>query len=666
MKILRIIGICILFFSICLAEGKDVDLLPWPAELTRGVGEFTIDAKTTIVAPVELTNEAQLLAEPLRAATGFRVPIVTSAPANSLTGTILFNLNPRVNIVSPEGYHLSVKPGLVTIEARQAAGHFYATRTLLQLLPPYAATGQKPPVGMSMTWAAPSVEITDQPRFVFRSLLIDDARKFQGVAALKRYLDEMAALKMNVFHWHFTDNDGWRLEIKRYPKLTALGSTRAGPRVGDLIAPVDSAAPARYYYTQEEAREVVAYAAKRHIRVIPEVEMPGHAKAALRAYPEWSANGSFDITKPDVITALKNILDEVIAIFPDTYLHTGGDEVRFGEWEKAPSIQAAMAAKGLKSSAPLQQEFTTFMAKYLRSKGRRMIYWADDLAQIPDEPSAILQFWRGKPEVLSQAAQRGHDLINCSSSFTYLDYNYASLPLDKAYNFDPIPAGVDKKNQHQVLGLGTQAWGEYTPTQFRFEIQVFPRLAAMAEAAWTPLNKKDYTGFVTRLQTQQTRWALAGILYTPDCEIPLAKLQDEVRQGAKLGSWTADQVKVPKSRYSADPDSYHEFDVTDYISGAGRYRVAAIPTAGGDALCVRVAEILENGKPVTCDWAGISGTVVKIGAKTPEYIIELGLSSVKPGAKYILRLNYFGLQGTDSAGDFYIKKIGSPLPVRKR
>jgi hexosaminidase len=302
------------------------------------------------------------------------------------------------------------------------------------------------------------------------------------------------------------------------------------------------------------------------------------------------------------------------------------------------------------------------MAKYLKSKGRRMIYWADELDQIPDEPSAILQFWKGNPDILFQAAQRGHDLINCDNGFTYLDYNYASLSLDKAYNFDPVPAGFDKKRVSQVLGLGAQAWGEYTPTQYRFELQVFPRLAALAEAAWTPLNKKDYTAFVPRLQTQQARWSLAGILYTPDAEIPLIKIKEAVMQGTKIGSWTSDQLKVPKSRYNADPDSYKEFDITPYINGAGRYRVAAIPTAGADEIHVRVAEILENGKAVACDWAGHSSLVAKFGSKKIDYIMDLAVDSVQPGAKYTLRLNYFGPKGTVSAGDFYIKKIGTPLP----
>ena len=641
-------------------------LVPWPAKVSRQSGEFTLSANSTIVAPAELHNEAELLAEPLRTATGFALPIVGTMQEKPASGTILFvakdsSSKDAAHPASPESYRLSIKPTLVTIEAGHAAGHYYATRTLLQLLPAQAATGQKPAPGQSAAWTAPCVEIEDQPRFAWRSFMVDDARNFQGVPALKRYLDEMAALKLNVFHWHFIDNEGWRLEINRYPKLTAVGATTAAPLVGDVIPPADPAATPRFYYTQEEAREIVAYAARRHIRVVPEVEMPGHSKAAIRAYPAWGSGAILDVSNPEVVTALKHILDEVIAIFPDLCLHTGGDEVDFKAWEKTPGIKAAMAAKGLKSAAPLQQEFSTHMARYLKSKGRRMIYWADDVEQIPDEPSVILQFWRGKPEVLLQGAQRGHEFINCHSKFTYLDYNHAVLPLENAYSFNPVPEGMDEKAQRQLLGLGGQIWGEYTPTRFRFELQVFPRLAAVAENAWTLPAAKDYAAFKDRLPAQLRRWTLAGILYTPGADVPHEQLREEVMLGANVGGWSPSDVKLAKSRYRADPGNNHDVDITGEMSGPGRYRVASDATAGADELLVRVVEILENGQPVASDWAGHGGGTAKFGDKSASYVFDLWVKSVQHGAKYTLRINRFGLTGTDTAGDFYFKKTAGRL-----
>lgn len=638
-------------------------LIPWPAELNRGTGEFTIDDKTLIAAPSALYNEALLLAEPLRKATGFPIPIVKPLHSTPVAGTILFVQKKSKNIGFAEGYRLSVTPTLITIEAEKAVGHFYGTRTLLQLLPPQGATGRPDPLGKKIEWTAPCVEIKDWPRFAWRAFMFDESRNFHGLAAVKRYIDEMARLKMNVFHWHLTDNHGWRLEIKRYPKLTSVGAASPGTRLGDIITQVDASSPARYYYTQEEAREVVAYATQRHVRIIPEIEMPGHATAAMLAYPEWSASSSFDITKPEVIKAIKSIMDEVCSIFPGAVIHTGGDELQYEEWEKAPSIQAAMAAKGLKSSAPLQLEFSTLLANYLKAKGRRMIYWADDLHQITDEKSAILQFWRGDSTVIIEAVKRGNELVNSEHHFTYLDYNYARLPLEKVYNFDPVPVGLDKKYHRQILGLGGQAWGELMPTQFRSDIQIFPRLAAVAEVGWTLKEKKDFRSFAERLKSQELRWTLSGIHYTPDCERPLAELRDEVLHGAKFGTWTASQVDEGlTARYSGDFSNIHEYDVTGFVTGAGRFRVAFNPTEGADVLTVRFVELVENGKPIAVDWAGIAGATFKFGKLGNEdYIFDLWVRTIHPGAKYALRISYFGLNGTNTSGDLFIKNTG-PLP----
>jgi len=646
-------------------------LIPWPAELERKSGSFTLDERTIIAAPPALYSEALLLAEPLRKATGFPLPIVGPPLSSPIAGTILFRQSKLDG--NPESYRLSVQPTSVTIDAESAAGHFWGTRTLLQLLPPQAATGRRAPIGEKIAWTVPCVEISDRPRFAWRAFMLDEARSFHGLAAVKRMIDEMAALKLNVFHWHLIDSSCWGLEIRSYPKLTTTGVNTWNNKAGDVRRPGDTSAPPRRFYTQEEARELVEYAARRHVRVIPEVEMPGHSAAAIYAYPEWQAGHaeSFDTTKPEVVEAIKAVLDEVLALFPDAVIHTGGDEVNFEQWAKAPSIQAAMAAKGLTKSAPLQQEFSTTIAKYLAAKGKRMIYWADNLEQIPDENSAILQYWRGDPTLIAKAAERGFDIVNSSSGVTYLDYNYAGLPLDQVYAFNPIPAGLDEKYHRHILGLGAQAWGELMPTIFRCDYQIFPRLAAVAEVGWTPQEKKDFHSFAGRLKSQERRWDLAGIQYARGCERPLAEVREEVLREPKIGGWTPEQVGLASARHSEDESHYQKIDVTRSMSGPGRYRMAFVPTSGTDGLTVREVELVEDGKPIASDWAGIWAPSYELGKnQDKDYVFDLWVRSVKPSANYTLRINYYGTKPKDpaqkipnTAGDIFMKNAGDLPPA---
>lgn len=637
-------------------------IVPWPADVRRAQGEFTLDNNTVIAAPSALHSEAHLLAEPLRKATGYAIPIVVPPLGEPVAGMILLRQGAPGGVQSEEGYRLSVSPSGVVIEAATAAGCFYGTRTLLQLLPPQAAEGKRPAAGRPVRWTAPCVEIRDAPRFPWRSFMLDESRNFHGLAAVKRYVDQLAALKLNVLHWHVTDNEGWRLEIKRYPKLTTVGARSPGTGAGDIAANA-ATGMTRCYYTQDEARELVDYAACRHVRVVPEIEMPGHAGAALQAYPEWSAGGVFDTTQPAVREALMSILDEVLAIFPDTVIHTGGDEVNYKEWETAPSIQAAMAAKGLKDAAPLQAEFTQFVAAQLAARGRRMLYWADAREQVPAEKRAILQYWRGDPALMAEAIGRGYDLVNSDNGPTYLDYSYAMLPLQKAYAFEPIPAGLDPVLHPHVLGLGCQSWGEFTPTLFRRDYQVFPRIAAHAEVGWTPKEGKDYAAFLRRLKGQEARWDHAGIQYARGCEKPQAEIWDDAMTGVKLASWTPDQVGVGTSPYRADDGNWHVYEATPVVSAAGRFRVAFVPTGGASGLHVRVVEMLENGRAVAADWGGFVGggyEFGKHGAGAP--LFDLVVRTVSPGATYTLRTNFFGRRGTDSSGDIFIKNVGDLQP----
>jgi len=646
------------------SDEPELGLVPWPTELRRTAGEFILTDTTKLVAPSDRSQEALLLAMPLRRATGFPLPIVAPAQGVREEGCIVLSAD-AAGALGPEAYGLAVTSDKIVITAGTAAGHFYGTRTLLQLLPPQAATGRRAEAGKPVRWAVPGIEIKDQPRFAWRAFMFDESRHFHGMPAVKRYIDEMAALKMNVFHWHFIDGTGWRLEIKRYPKLTSLGAVSRGSGNGDIAARVKASEGGRYFYTQEEAREIVAYAARRHVRVVPEIEVPGHADAALRAYPEWSAAGVFDVTQPAVVEAVKNILDEMLAIFPDAVIHTGGDEVDYKAWETAPSIRAAMSARGLTHSAPLQAEFTATLATYIAGKGRRMIYWADALEQIPPEKSVILQFWRGDPALITKAVSRGYDLVNSYHVSTYLDYHYASLPLKRAYSLEPVPPGLTPEQQKRIVGIGAQAWGEVMPTRFRCDQQIFPRLAALAEVAWTPADRKDYGRFLSCLTAQERRWDLAGIQYARGREKTGEEEWADVLSGEKVGSWTPSKIGLGKSRYEASAAHDCRFDVSSFIRGPGRYRVGFAVTDGKHPLHVRLVELSENGHAVACDWGGFSGASFVAGGKPSgdSHVFELVLPDVKSGARYELRANWFGLKGSDTSGKVFIKNVGDLQPV---
>jgi len=636
-------------------------LIPWPAELRRTAGEFIITDKTVLVAPNERSQEALLLATPLRRATGFPLPISVPAQGKSEEGCIVLR---AAEAFAPEAYELTVTAEKIVIAAGTAAGHFYGTRTLLQLLPPQAAAGLRPEAGKPVKWAVPGVELKDRPRFAWRAFMLDESRNFHGMVAVKRYIDEMAALKMNVFHWHFIDGTGWRLEIRRYPKLTSLGAVSRGSGNGDIASRVKASEAGRYFYTQEEAREIVAYAARRHVRVVPEIEVPGHADAALRAYPEWSAAGVFDVTQPAVVEAVQHIVDEMLALFPDAVIHTGGDEVNYAAWETAPTIRAAMSARGLTTAAPLQAEFTAKLAAYVAGKGRRMMYWADALEQIPAEKGVVLQFWRGDPALITEAVSRGYDLVNSFHVSTYLDYHYASLPLRKAYSLEPVPPGLTPEQQAHIVGIGAQAWGEVMPTRFRCDQQIFPRLAALAEVAWTPSDRKDYGRFTGCLTAQERRWDLAGIQYARGRAQTVEEDWKEVLSGEKIGSWTPSQIGLGKSRYEADAANDRRFDVSRFIRGPGRYRVGFAAVGGKHPLHVRLVELSENGQAIACDWGGFSGASFETGKRGGDaHVFELVVPDVKSGASYELRMNGFGLKGSDTSGDIFIKNVGDLQPV---
>jgi len=368
--------------------------------------------------------------------------------------------------------------------------------------------------------------------------MLDESRHFHGMRVVKDFLDEMARLKMNTFHWHLVDDPGWRIEIKKYPELTSIGSKRDFDNGGSTPEKWDSINPGRkMYYTQNEIKEIVRYADERCIKIIPEIEVPGHASASIYTYPWLGSMSSkegkgiwgdlYNVTDPKVQEFLHNVLDEVLALFPSKIVHIGGDEADYTRWRNNPQIGEFMKEKNIPTCSDLQVWAINNLSKYLASKGCTMIGWneitgdnirgdanvegskAEKLA-----PGTLVQFWDGDISLVNKAIEKGYSVVNSDHNFTYLDYPYGSISLEKAYSFNPIPKGLSKENESKILGSGCQMWGEFTPNTDRLYFQTFPRIAAYAECGWTPAENRDYQDFRERFRKIESIWKERGYLKT--------------------------------------------------------------------------------------------------------------------------------------------------------
>ncbi|MWW25248.1 family 20 glycosylhydrolase [Algibacter wandonensis] len=453
---------------------------------------------------------------------------------------IILKINSDLEItLGKEGYHLTSSKKEIVIEASSNTGLFYGIQSLRQLLPSNFEFSKQ----LNKKVLIPQVDIKDKPRFGWRSFMLDESRHFKGKEVVKNLLDQMALLKMNVFHWHLTDDQGWRIEIKKYPNLTRVGSYREDTQLSRK-------SDERYgyshqgFYTQEDIKEIIAYAEERQILIVPEIEMPGHAMAAIASYPWLGILGantkvpeffgklddSFNIANPKVYQFLTDVLEEVFKLFPGNVVHIGGDEVMFDIWKNSEMIQNKIKEEGLSSPADLQIFFTNQMSAFMESKNHRMMGWNEILGANVHEwqedsdvkveqklaKSAIVHFWKGNVELINEAVSNGYDIVNSLHSMTYLDYNYDNLPLSKAYSFDPIPEGVDEKYTNKILGLGCQMWSEWIPSVQQMNNQIFPRIAAYAEVGWTTKSNKDYEVFKESLNRYKKRWELSGIEYHKD------------------------------------------------------------------------------------------------------------------------------------------------------
>jgi hexosaminidase len=539
MKSLFAVIIAGLLTATAMADGtNDLAIIPQPQKIQRQDGAFKLTPDTKVYTDLASRATGQYLAEHLRPATGY--PLATRAKifsSGSVTGGILLTTKGADTNLGPEGYALDVAPDSIVIRAPTQAGLFYGAQTLLQMLPPeiYATN-----LVTKVDWQVPCVQITDWPRFAWRGFMLDVSRHFFTKAEVETFLDAMAMHKLNVFHWHLTDDHGWRIEIKKYPKLTEVGAWRASGGFGFDPKTTTAYGPdGRYggFYTQDDIREVVKYAAALHITIVPEIEMPGHSTAALAAYPQYSCtggpfepsmtagifNGIYDPAKDETFQFLADILAEVIPLFPGKYIHIGGDEVPGDTWHNSADCQALMQREGLKNEAELQSWFTRRIEKIVNADGRSMIGWSEILRGGLPKTAAVMDWIGGAKE----AASAGHDVVMTPTAYCYFDFYQSDdrdhepkaaawggpLTLSKMYAFEPMPTNVPPELQSHILGAQGNLWTEQIPNLKHAEYMTFPRACALAEVTWSAKDARKWDDFMRRLHVQAQRLDALNINY---------------------------------------------------------------------------------------------------------------------------------------------------------
>ncbi len=524
------------------AQNSSLNILPQPVKIEQNSGFYELSKSTTIgYNNSEGRDISEKLAQKLNPATGLKIKA-----SQGTRSKIQLNLNVAPDQkLGNEGYTLVSTSKGVVITANQPAGLFYGMQSLLQILPKEIDCKST----VKMKWTVPAVEITDYPRFAWRGLMLDVSRHFFTKEEVKQYIDEMARWKFNTFHWHLTDDEGWRIEIKSLPKLTEVGAFRV-QRYGhfgdrDFPKPGEVATDGGFY-TQGDIKEIVAYARARNITIVPEIDVPGHSMAAIAAYPElsckkdtgtlvspgskfseWYGNGTFKMnvenalnpSDENVYAFLDKVFTEVAALFPGQYIHVGGDECYKGYWKEDEGCQALMKELGIRHVEDLQGYFMNRVEAILMKNGKKLIGW-DEIMEGGISPGATVMSWRGVKGGI-EAAKMGHDVVMTPTTFAYLDYNqgertvdppiYASLRLKKCYSFEPVPEGVDAKH---ILGGQGNLWTEQVPTLRYAQYMTYPRAWALSEVYWSPKESKNWDNFIQRVENQFDRSDVAEVNYS--------------------------------------------------------------------------------------------------------------------------------------------------------
>ena len=520
-------------------DHPELSILPQPVSIVRDEGYFQLTPNTVIITDHEMQVIGTQLANALAPALGFLPRVLTDEHPD--LPTISLGIDPELTHLGQEGYALKVTERQVTLRAAYPAGVFYACQTLKQLLPVeiFSATPAE------QTWNIPAVSIEDFPRFSWRGCMLDSARHFIPKYEVIKLIDVLALHKLNVLHLHLTDDQGWRIEIKKYPRLTEVGAYRKETVVGHARRPQGyDGTPHGGFYSQDDLREIVAYAADRFITVVPEIDIPGHAQSVVASYPElgvlkapvevattWGIHPYLYNPTEEVFQFLRDVLTEVMAIFPSAFIHIGGDEAIKDQWKGSQQVQAVIKELGLKDEDELQSWFLSQIGTFLVQNNRRLLGW-DEILEGGLPSGATVMSWRGIEGGIV-AAQAGHDVVMTPTSHVYLDYYQSNdpaeplaiggyLPVNKVYAFDPIPAVLTPEQAHHILGAQCNLWSEYVPTTKHLEYMLFPRAIALSEVVWTPGERLDFSDFRGRLEVHEARLASLNVNFRP-----VAKLDQE-------------------------------------------------------------------------------------------------------------------------------------------
>ncbi|MFC1607938.1 beta-N-acetylhexosaminidase [Candidatus Latescibacterota bacterium] len=616
------------------------EMVPKPQSFLHREGHFIIGSTTVIYSPSDSDDTVELgayLAEHLRTSTGYTLKVTSNPIEIPLNDAIILSLKTQSETLGNEGYRMKIRSKTVGIAASTSAGLFYGIQSLRQAL-------KRDDDG---NWTVPCMDIEDKPSYEWRGLLMDSARHFMTTDFIKRYIDLLAYHKMNTLHLHLTDDQGWRIDIKRYPLLTEVGAWRneGGKRYGG-------------FYTKEELKDIIEYAASRYITVIPEIEMPGHATAAVAAYPEIFCAGAdtvavettwgihknlFCAGKEKTFEFLENVLDEVCDVFPSQYIHIGGDEAKKDHWEKCPDCQKRMQELGIEDEGMLQGYFNKRIEKFLASRGRRTIGW-DEILEGGMTSEAIVQSWRGM-EGADEGSKLGMSVISSPHDYTYFDYPMHSirskafwmitLPLERVYSFNPAPDELTPEQRALILGSECTIWSEYAP-QPEVDQQVFPRLCAFAEVVWTRDEVRNWDDFTNRMTTHFTRLEYLGVdYYKPDVQ---------------CGDWAPGSL--------SETPGVIEWDITGVITGEGHYRLTFDADEGEHGIHVDWVALSQNGIEISRDTH-----LFESGKENMFQTYRFDVDNYQENAVYTLRASMGGHGGTDTKGSLWIKrfKVAEPL-----
>jgi hexosaminidase len=530
-------------YAFTFAQTNTVNIIPAPVELKMNTGNFSFNHSTQIIAAESAMHEAKMFNFYLKKLYGYALP-VKSKLGNSKSGNVII-LELTKSTDRKDAYNMAVESNKILIRSSGNEGLFYGIQTLLQLLPE-----NKTEIA-EQTYEIPQLSIKDYPRFQYRGMHLDVGRHFFGVDFIKKYIDYLAYYKFNNFHWHLTEDQGWRIEIKRYPRLTSVGGFRNGTIIGHYPGTGNDSIHSGGFYTQEQIKDIVKYAQDRFITIIPEIEMPGHSSAAIAAYPQlscfpdestkisdktpWAGSrngkqvqqtwGVFeDVYCPSEYTFkfLENVLDEVMKLFPSKYIHIGGDECPKTAWKRSAFCQKLIKDKNLKDEHGLQSYFIQRIEKYLNSKGRSIIGW-DEILEGGLAPNATVMSWRGEEGGIA-AAQQKHDVIMTPGTYVYFDHSQTKtedsvtiggyLPLEKVYNYEPVPKELTGEEAKYVLGAQGNVWTEYMENTSKVEYMIFPRMSALSEVLWSPKENRNWKEFSDKLPDIYKRYELWGANYS--------------------------------------------------------------------------------------------------------------------------------------------------------